>query len=84
MYDCIKCNKYNKYIIFILLTTFFRFFNACLLELNFNESFEKVSLIDFLLDKMGNKSEFDLSNYKMTEFFWNYVGVFIFSLISRA
>ena len=79
----IKCNEFNKNFKFILLATFFRFFNECLIGFNHNDSFEKVSLNKFLYDKLDNKSEFEINNYKITRLFLNFVGIFIFSLFSR-
>ena len=79
----IKCNQFNKNFKYILIATFFKFFNECLLGFNHNDSFEKVSLNKFLYDKLDNKKEFELSNYKLTRLFLNFVGIFIFSLFSR-
>jgi hypothetical protein len=79
----IKCNQFNKNFKYILIATFFKFFNECLLGFNHNDSFEKVSLNKFLYDKLDNKKEFELSNYKLTRLFLNFVGIFIFSLFGR-
>ena len=79
----IKCNEFNKNFKFILIATFFRFFNECLIGFNHNDSFEKVSLNKFLYDKLDNKSEFEINNFKITRLFLNFVGIFVFSLFSR-
>ena len=81
---CIKFNKFNKYFIYILLTTIFNFFNTSLIGYNYNnDSFERVSLNDFLYDKLDSKKDIDLSNFKMTELLWNFIGIFIFSSFIR-
>ena len=82
----IKCNKFNKYFIYILLTTFFTFFNISLIGFNHNDSFKKVSLYEFLYNRLESKKDFEkfhLSKFKIIELFWNFVGIFIFSLFSN-
>ena len=83
MAGCIRCNKFNKYFKYILLTAFFSFFNESLIGFNHNTSFERVSLNDFLYDRLDSKKDIDLSKFKMVELFWNFIGIFIFSLFIR-
>ena len=83
MSGCIRFNKFNKYFKYILLSSFFNFFNACLIGFNHKEAFEKVSLNDFLYNKLDSKKDIDLSSFKITEFVWNFIGIFIFSLFIR-
>ena len=80
---CIRCNKFNKYFKYILLTTLFRYLNTCIIGYNHNDAFEKVSLSDFIFNCFNSESPFNISNYKITEYFLNFCGIFIFSLFSR-
>ena len=83
MSSCIRFNKFNKYFKYILLTTLFRYFNICLLGYNHNGTFEKVSLINFLYDLFNTHSKIDLSNFRMTELLFNFIGISIFSFFTR-
>ena len=81
---CIKCHKFNKYFKFILLTSLLRYFNVCFLGYNFNHSFIDVSLPSFLY--FCFKKEIvntEISNFRMIEFFFNYIGTFVFSMLFR-
>ena len=42
-----------------------------------------MNLNKFIYDSSGNEIKVDLSNFKMTEFFFNFIGIFILSIISR-
>ena len=80
----IKFHKFNKYFKFILLTSLFRYFNVCFLGYNFNNAFIDVSLpslLNFCFKKEIINTE--ISNFRMIEFFFNYIGTFVFSLIFR-
>ena len=83
MSSCIKFNQFNTYFKYILLTIIFRYFNICLLGYNHNDTFEKVSLIDFLYDRFDVESKIDLSNFKISELLFNFIGIFIFSFFTR-
>ena len=83
MVKCIKFNKFNVYFKYILLTILFRYFNICILGYNHNDTFEPVNLNKFIYDSSGNEIKVDLSNFKMTEFFFYFIGIFILSIISR-
>ena len=83
MSGCIKFNKFNIYFKYILLTTFFNLFNVILIGINHNNAFERVSFNDFLYDRLDSKKDFDLSNFKITELLWNFIGIFIFSIFFR-
>ena len=74
MKSCIKFHKFNKYFKYILLTALFRYFNVCFLGYNFNKSFLDVSLPNFINYYFPDLIEYDLGNYRMIEFFFNYVG----------
>ena len=78
-----KCHKLNKYFKFILLTSIFRYFNVCLLGYNFNESFVEISFFKFLYECFGMDIKTNLSNFRMIEFFFNYIGTLFFSFLSR-
>ena len=83
MAKCIEFNSFNTYFKYILLTILFRYFNTCLLGYNHNDSFEPVNLNKFIYDRTGNEIKIDLTHFKIIEFFFNFVGIFIFSIISR-
>ena len=83
MSSCIRFNKFNKYFKYILLTTLFRYFNICLLGYNHNGAFEKVSLVNFLYDLFNTHSKIDLSNFRMTELLFNFIGISFFSFFTR-
>ena len=87
MTKCIEFNKMNKYFIFILLTAVFKYLNNIILGYNFNDSFEEINLYNSL-NKSFNRENKDRNIYplphsRMIEFFFNYIGVFIFSLLLR-
>ena len=83
MVKYIKFNKFNVYFKYILFIILFNYFNICILGYNHNDSFEPVNLNKFIYDSSGNEIKVDLSNFKMTEFFFNFIGIFILSIISR-
>lgn len=83
MPSCIKCNKFNKFFKYILFTTLFRYLNTCIIGYNHNETFEKVSLSNFIFNCFNSESPFNISNYKITEYFLNFFGIFFFSLFTR-
>ena len=83
MKSCIKFHKFNKYFKYILLTALFRYFNVCFLGYNFNKSFLDVSLPNFINYYFPDLIEYDLGNYRMIEFFFNYVGTLFFSFLTR-
>ena len=83
MTSCIKCNKFNKFFKYILFTTLFRYLNTCIIGYNHNETFEKVSLSNFIFNCFDSESPFNISNYKITEYFLNFFGIFFFSLFTR-
>ena len=79
----IKCHKFNKYFIFILLTSFFRYFNSCILSYNFNNYFSDVSFVNFLDGRFGINRQFNLSNFRIVEFFFKYFATLFFSFFTR-
>ena len=83
MPNYIKCHKLNKSFEFILLTSIFRYFNVCLLGYNFNESFVEISFFKFLYECFSLDIKTNLSNFRMIEFFFNYIGTLFFSFLSR-
>ena len=81
---CIIFHKFNKYFKFILLTSLFRYFNVCFLGYNFNRSFLDVSLPNFLKFCFGYEVvNPGISNFRMIEFFFNYIGTLFFSFFLR-
>ena len=79
----IQFNYFNTFFKYILLTILFRYLNICLLGYNHNDTFEEVNLYKFIYTSFGQEIKIDLANYKMTEHFLNFIGIFIFSIISR-
>ena len=79
----IQFNSFNIYFKYILLYTLIRYLNTCLLGHNHSNSFEEVNLNKFIYTSFGHKIKIDLANFRMTEFFFNFIGTFIFSIISR-
>ena len=83
MSNCIKFHKFNRYFKFILLTTLFRFLNICLLEYNHSKTFEDVSIYKLLYRIFNLEIKTYLADFRIVEFFFNYIGTLIFSLLSR-
>lgn len=83
MSDCIKFHKFHKYFKFILLTALFKYFNNCLLAYNYNESFEDVSIYKLLYKLFKLEVKTNIPDFRMVEYFLNYIGALIFSFLSR-
>ena len=83
MSNCLKFHKFHKYFKFILLTALFKYFNNCLLAYNYNESFEDVSIYKLLYKLFNLEVKTNIPDFRMVEFFLNYIGALIFSFLSR-
>ena len=79
----IQFNCFNTYFKYILLNILFRYLNTCLLGHNHNNSFEETNLNKFIYTSFGHETKINIANFRITEFFLNFIGTFIFSIICR-
>ena len=83
MAKCIAFNCCKTYFIYIILAILFRYFNLCLFGYNNDGAFEEVNLTKFICEISNKEIKIKLSDFKITEFIFNFFGVFILSIISR-